>query len=160
MSADMLVKLYELPDLAPAITRQQAAGITIRHAIPPEKHIVADWVRQVFGRPWASETEIAFSHHPVSCFIAVEAETLIGFACYNATYKGFFGPTGVTEDKRGHGTGAALLLACLHALYAEGFGYGIIGAAGPQDFYARTVGAVAIPDSWPGIYRGMLREKK
>ncbi|MBZ0302325.1 MAG: GNAT family N-acetyltransferase [Anaerolineae bacterium] len=157
---DMLVKLYALPDLAPAVARQQAAGITIRRAIPPERHLVADWVGQAFSRAWVSETEMAFSHHPVSCFIAVEDEAVIGFGCYNATYKGFFGPTGVAEDKRGHGTGAALLLACLHALYAEGFGYAIIGAAGPQDFYSRTVGAVPIEDSWPGIYRGMLREKK
>jgi GNAT superfamily N-acetyltransferase len=160
MHADMLVKLYQLPALAPVIEQQQQAGVTIRRAIPPEKYVVVDWVRQTFGKAWGSETEMAFSHHPVSCFISVENDEVMGFGCYNATYKGFFGPTGVAEARRGRGTGAALLLACLHALYAEGYGYGIIGAAGPQDFYAKTVGAIPIPDSWPGIYRGMLREKK
>lgn len=160
MHADMLVKLYALPELAPAIQRQAEAGITIRRAIPPERHIVVDWVRQTFAKAWASETEVAFSRHPVSCIIAVENDELMGFACYDATYKGFFGPTGVAEAKRGRGTGETLLLACLHAMYAEGYGYAIIGAAGPQDFYRKAVGAVTIEDSWPGIYRGMLREKK
>jgi hypothetical protein len=157
---DMLVKLYELPDLAPTIARQTALNVTIRRAIPPEKHIVVDWVRAIFSRAWASETEIAFSQHPVSCYLAVENDELIGFGCYNATYKGFFGPTGVAEAKRKRGTGEALLLACLHAMYAEGFGYAIIGAAGPTGFYEKAVGAVVIPDSWPGVYRGMLRDKK
>ncbi len=159
MHSDMLVKLYALPDLAPSMQRQAQAGVIIRRAIPPEKHIVVDWVRETFAKAWGSETEVAFSRHPVSCFIAVDDENLIGFACYDATYKGFFGPTGVDETKRGRGTGEALLLACLHAMHAEGYGYAIIGAAGPTDFYAKTVGAVAIEGSWPGIYRGMLREK-
>jgi hypothetical protein len=41
---------------------------------------------------------------------------------------------------------------------AQGYGYAIIGAAGPVDFYAKAVNAVAIPDSWPGVYKGMLRD--
>ena len=104
---DMLVKLYELPDVTPFMTRQADAGITIRRAIPPEKHLVVGWVRRTFGEMWASETEVAFSNHPVSCYIAVENEQMIGFGCHDATYKGFFGPTGVDETKRGRGTGAA-----------------------------------------------------
>lgn len=157
---DMLVKLYELPDLAPFMQRQQQAGITIRRAIAPEKHVVVDWVQQHFGRGWASETEVAFCRDPVSCFIAVENEELIGFGCHDATYRGFFGPTGVAEDRRGRGTGAALLIACLHAMRVQGYGYAIIGAAGPTDFYSRIVGAIVIEDSWPGVYQGMLRSKE
>ena len=157
---DMLVKLYELPDLAPALQRQAAAGITIRRAIPPEMHIVTDWVRQHFSNAWASETTIAFSRQPLSVFLAVEDDQLIGFACYDATHKNFFGPTGVAEEKRGHGTGAALLLACLHAMLAAGYGYAIIGAAGPTDFYTKIVNATVIPDSWPGVYRGLLHDSK
>ncbi|MAS35577.1 MAG: GNAT family N-acetyltransferase [Anaerolineaceae bacterium] len=160
MNADLLVKLYELPDLAPAIQRQTQAGVTIRRAIAPEKHVVVDWVLQTFGQAWSSETEVAYSNHPASCFIATENDGIIGFGCYNATGKGFFGPTGVDETKRGRGIGVALLLACLHAMYAEGFGYAIIGAAGPVDFYARAVNATVIEGSSPGIYRGMLTGKK
>lgn len=160
MNADMLVKLYELPDLAPFIQQQQEQGITIRRALPPEKHIVVDWVLKHFSNYWGSETEVAFSYVPPNIYIAVENGEVIGFACYDSTRKGFFGPTGVDESKRGRGTGAALLLACMHAMLWDGYGYAIIGGAGPIDFYAKTVNAAVIPDSDPGTYRGMLREKR
>ncbi|MCB9453426.1 MAG: GNAT family N-acetyltransferase [Anaerolineaceae bacterium] len=155
---DMLVKLYALPDLAPEIERQRETEITIRRPIPPEKHIVVEWVRREFGNFWASETEVTFAHHPVTSFIAVENGKMIGFACYDATCKAFFGPTGVSEAARGRGTGKALFLACLHGMWADGYAYAIIGAAGPVDFYAKTVGATVIEGSTPGIYGGMLRE--
>ncbi|MBZ0308369.1 MAG: GNAT family N-acetyltransferase [Anaerolineae bacterium] len=155
---DMLVKLYELPTLEPVIQQQSEQGITIRRAIAPEKHIVLAWVRQQFSEPWVSECDVAFAHQPISCFLAVEKDTLIGFGCYDTTCKGFFGPTGVSEAARGRGTGTALLLVCLHALWNEGYGYAIIGGVGPVDFYARAVGATVIEDSTPGVYAGMLRK--
>jgi GNAT superfamily N-acetyltransferase len=154
---DMLVKLYELPPLAPVIEAQRQAGIDIRLALAPEKIFVVNWVLKIFGKHWASETDVALSNHPVSCFIAVENERIIGFACYDTTRKGFFGPTGVDETLRKRGTGKALLLACLHAMYEQGYGYAIIGAAGPTDFYTKCVGATIIENSSPGVYRGMLR---
>ncbi len=155
---DMLVKLYELPELGPVIAAQQNQGVAIRRSMPPEQHIVIDWVRRHFSEGWASETAVAYSRLPVSCFVAVENETLIGFGCYDATHKGFFGPTGVAEAERGRGIGKALLLACLHAMYAEGYGYAIIGWVGPAEFYTKAVGATLIPDSEPGVYRGLLRK--
>ena len=82
---------------------------------------------------------------------------MVGFACYEATAKDFFGPTGVNPDYRGKGIGKALLLAALHAMRAEGYAYAIIGSAGPTAFYEKEVGAIAIPDSSPGIYKHMLR---
>ncbi len=81
---------------------------------------------------------------------------LAGFACYDATARGFFGPTGVDETHRGKGVGHALLLATLLDMHAVGYPYGVIGGAGPTGFYQRSVGAILIPDSEPGIYRGML----
>jgi len=41
---------------------------------------------------------------------------------------------------------------------ARGYFYAVIGGVGPKEFYARTVGAVEIPDSTPGPYRGLLRD--
>lgn len=157
---DMLVKLYTLPPLAPSLEHQREQGIDIRRALAAEKHVVVAWVQREFGSGWASETDVAFSNHPNSCFLAVEGETMIGFACYDVACLNFFGPTGVTEAARGRGTGKALLLVCLHAMYAMGYGYAIIGAAGPVDFYTKAVGAMPIEDSWPGVYRGMLREQE
>ena len=100
---------------------------------------------------------MAFANHPPSCLVAVEGQDILGFACYDATARGLFGPTGVTEASRGRGIGAALLMASLHAMREQGYAYAVIGAAGPIDFYRRQVGGMVIPDSWPGLYRGLLR---
>lgn len=117
---DMLVKLYELPDVGPWCERLRAEGVDVRRALAPEKHIVVDWVRTTFSGHWASECETSFANHPVSCFIATEEGRCIGFACYEATCRDFFGPTGVAEAARKRGVGKALLLACLYAMRAEG----------------------------------------
>ncbi|MGH2499466.1 MAG: GNAT family N-acetyltransferase [Candidatus Limnocylindria bacterium] len=153
---DMLVRLYDLPDLAPRLEGLKHAGIEVRRAIAPEKHIVVAWVRERFVEAWASECEVSFSNHPVSCFIARRDQAPLGFACHDATAKDFFGPTGVAEAERGKGIGTALLLATLHAMAAQGYAYAIIGGVGPADYYARTVGAVPIAGSTPGIYGGLL----
>lgn len=153
---DMLVKLYELPDMKPLLDSLSAQDIDVRRAIGPEKLLVVDWVRQYFGLYWASETDVAFGNQPVSCWIATHEKRCIGFACYDTSTRNYFGPTGVDETYRGKGIGKALLLACLHDQRAQGYGYAIIGDAGPMDFYTKAVGATPIPGSNPGIYRGML----
>ena len=107
---------------------------------------------------WSSECRAAFAHQPVGCHIATRADALVGFACWDATARGFFGPMGTLESERGRGIGSALLLECLHAMAAHGYGYAIIGAVGPREFYQRVVEVVDIPGSAPGVYRGLLRE--
>jgi len=153
---DMLVKLYDLPGSRPAYDRLHQAGITLRRALAPEKHKVITWVRDNFSEAWASETEVAFSRQPVSCFIAIEKKNIVGFACHDATCPNFFGPTGVEPKAQQNGIGKALLFACLEDMKHQGFGYAIIGGVGPAEFYAKAVGAVAIEGSEPGIYRGLL----
>lgn len=150
---DMLVPLYNLP---PTVSLTDA-GISIRRGLAPEKHIVLGWISEHFSAYWRSEADVAFAQQPVSCFIATENGDLLGFGCYDTTKRGFFGPTGVAEAARGRGIGKALLLACLHDMAAQNYGYAIIGAAGPVAFYERTVNAVVIEGSVPGVYRGMLR---
>lgn len=154
--ADILVRLYDLPplDLAP----MAGSGITIRRPIGPERHIVADWVGRCFERGWVSEMEVAFGNRPRSCFIALRGQDLLGFACYDATALGLFGPTGVVEEARGHGVGTALLMVTLHAMREQGYAYAVIGSAGPIEFYQRHLDGIVIPGSWPGLYRGRLRD--
>ncbi|MBN9235458.1 MULTISPECIES: GNAT family N-acetyltransferase [Phyllobacteriaceae] len=154
---DYLVNLSQVhPDPALA-TRMEKAGITIRRALAPELELVTDWVRREFQTRWSSETAIAMSRQPPSCFLATADERLIGFACYDTTARGFFGPTGVDEAERGKGIGHALLLVTLLDLKTAGYGYAIIGDVGPAAFYERTVGATPILNSDLGVYRGMLR---
>lgn len=153
--ADLLIRLYDLPayDHAP-VARQ---GVTIRRALPPERAIVCDWVELYFSRHWRSEVEVGFSHQPVDVWIAVENDELIGFACSDVTARGFFGPTGVAETARGRGIGEALLFRTLEDLRDKGFAYAVIGDPGPVEFYKKKLDAMEIPNSKPGIYRGMLK---
>ncbi|NLL42623.1 MAG: GNAT family N-acetyltransferase [Firmicutes bacterium] len=157
---DMLVKLYELPKLDPLLKVMEEQGITIRRGIPPEKHLVLDWIRESFGEGWASEADVAFANKPSTIYLAQDkaSKKLVGFGCYEATYKCYFGPTGVDPAYRGRQIGSALLIACLHGLAELGYAYGVIGGAGPVEFYKKAVGAIEIPDSVPGIYRDFLRE--
>ncbi len=157
---DMLVKLYELPALEPALARVRELGVEVRRAMSPERHIVLAWVKERFNDAWESECVTAFCRMPISCFLAVRERDLLGFAVYDATFRGWFGPTGVAESERGKGIGTALLLSCLHAMRWEGWQYAIIGGVGPVDYYSRTVGAVPIEGSSPGAYRGMLWKRR
>ena len=146
---DMLVPLYNLPDRD---TMPISAGYQIRRAVPWEKHTVINFASTHFNPGWASEADVSFSRQPITCFVALKENSLVGFACYEVARRGFFGPIGVLDSERGHGMGARLLLECLYGLEAMGYAYGIIFNVGPADFYTRTVGATVIPNSDPGVY--------
>jgi predicted GNAT family acetyltransferase len=155
--ADMLIKLYELEDDWLFLTKQQALGISIRKPIGPEKHGIIAWVSRHFGAGWASETDVGLSNKPGTCFAAVKDAKIIGFACYDATALGFFGPIGVEKSHRKKGTGKALMTACLLDMKLKGYGYAIVGAVKDTDYYKNAVGAIEIPDSCPGIYHSQIR---
>jgi len=155
---DMLVKLYDLKPDTSLDAKMERQGVTIRRVLPPELKALTDWITPRFGAGWSCEATTAAMRQPPTCFIAIQNGRLIGFACHDATVKGFFGPTGVDSAVRGQGVGHALLLTTLLDMYAQGYAYGVIGGAGPMDFYGRSVGAVPIEGSVPGIYRGMLAE--
>ncbi len=153
---DLLVRLYDLPGADSERHRPADQGIVIRRAMAYEKQAVVQWVDHRFGTGWADECAVAFSHCPVSCFIAAKAGKIVGFACHDVTCLNFFGPTGVDEKYRGTGIGKALLLSCLHAMAAKGYAYAVIGGAGPPDFFIKTAGAQPITGSTPGIYHDRL----
>jgi GNAT superfamily N-acetyltransferase len=128
----------------------------VRRAAAAECGAVVEWARTHGSPGWADECQASFARLPLACFVAVEGERLIGFACYEATCRDFFGPELVHPDRRGRGVGRALLLAALHAMRAEGYAYAIIGWVSSVDFYRRAVGAVVIDGSDPGIYPAKL----
>jgi GNAT superfamily N-acetyltransferase len=154
---DLLVKLYELPDVKLHVDKLQMEGINVRRAMAYEKRQVIKWVEDNCGQGWAGECEVSFSRNPVSCFIATENKSVIGFACYDSTAKNFCGPIGVAEQARKRGIGEALLLSALDAMSQIGYAYAIIGGVESAEFYATTAGAIEIPGSSPGIYRDRLR---
>jgi hypothetical protein len=157
MQTDMLVKLYNLPSVIPGMEKLKEDGIEIRRALPMDKHLITSYVKETFSDAWASECDVSFTNKPVSCFAAVKNKKIIGFACYNATCFGFFGPTGVSEQFRNNGIGKALLFKCLLTMWEEGYAYAIIGWVDEAlEFYKKVVNAVVIEDSSPGLYKRMI----
>lgn len=151
---DMLVNLQCLPPI-PA-----PEGIRLVRPLPPDYAALLAFVQERFGEGWRCECRQALSRQPSGCFVAIRDSRLVGFACYDATAKGFFGPIGVDEAARGHGIGKALLLSCLHAMVWDGYGYAVIGwCDGAADFY-RSIGAVEIPNSAPAqsVYGRMIHQ--
>ena len=155
---DMLVRLYDLPELEPAIAAVATHAVVIRRPLAPDKPGVLAWVRQHFERS-AAEVETAFAQVPATCFVALRESALLGFACYDVTCRNFFGPEAVAASERGKGIGRALLLAALHAQRDAGYAYAIIGGVGPAEFYTKTCGAVLIEGSDRGVYVDMLKKR-
>ena len=150
---DLLVNLLTLP----ALDSSAEQGFHLRRAQPFEITPVRRFVETNFSLAWADEISVGFARQPISIFVATMDRELVGFAAYECTRRGFFGPTGVIPSAQGKGIGKALLLAALHALREMGYVYAIIGAAGPVHFYQKTVGAIIIPGSEPGIYTDLLK---
>ncbi|HEU5236227.1 MAG TPA: GNAT family N-acetyltransferase [Pyrinomonadaceae bacterium] len=150
---DLLVNLLNLPSRE-AFT---GPGVIIRRAQPFEVTPVCEFIRNNFSLSWADEVSVGFANKPVTVFIATREQRVVGFAGYECTRKAFFGPTGVVKAERGRGIGKALLIESLWGLCELGYVYGIIGAAGPVEFYQQTVSAIIIPDSEPGIYTDLLK---
>jgi len=154
---DLLVNLLKLPACDPSLLATNNGKVVVRRAQPFEITPVLEFIETEFSVPWADEISVGFANKPVSVYIATADKQIVGFAGYECTRRSFFGPTGVVESMQGGGIGKALLLASLWGLREMGYVYGVIGRAGPLEFYQRTVGAIVIPDSDPGIYTDLLK---
>ena len=153
---DMLVKLYELPEYHAGTFN--SFGIKIKRGMAFEKSAIVKFACE-FSQAWADECEVAFTNKPISCFVAQLNGVVVGFACYNTTAPGFFGPTAVSDKHRKKGVGKALLLEALYAQKNLGFVYSIIGRVGSAEYYSKTVGATIIEGSNPGIYNDLIKHK-
>jgi GNAT superfamily N-acetyltransferase len=146
---DLLVRLYDLENFN---LPREIPGYTIRRAVSMEKSKTVSWVSENFSQFWADETDIAFTRVPVSCFLALHENVLVGFAVYDVTAKGFCGPTGVLPTHQNRGLGKAILYHALSALRSLGYVYAVFGWAGPIEFYKKAMDAQEIRNSSPGLY--------
>lgn len=149
-AGDMIVSLYHLPECG------VEESIKIKRAFICDRNTVLEFARK-FSEGWVHETERALLQN--TCFIAVKDGKVVGFACYDATAKGFFGPIGVDDSQRGKNIGTALLLRTLNAMREDGYAYGIIGwVDGAAGFYRKTVGAEYIKGGTPenSVYSNMI----
>lgn len=146
---DMIAPLLSLPPSGPFVDAARRQGITVRRAKVWEAPAVRRFIEERLVPLWAEEAAVAFAHQPVSCFVAFDGMTIVGFAVYECTYRGLFGPIGVDAAYRGRGIGAGLLMRCLEAMREMGYIYAVIGQAGPREFFEKVCGAIAVPEHWP-----------
>jgi len=144
---DMIVSLQQLPP-TPALPD----GYHIDIVRPWDSQTLVSWVEQAFSKIWANEVLCGLTSQPSKVLVISKDSQIIGFAGYNITFPGFFGPTGVLESERGLGLGKILLIEAMHRLHALGHVYAFIGDPGPVDFYQKTLGAVLLPADLPDGY--------
>jgi len=150
---DMLVKLYDLPEISSKENPLLQAGYRIFRPLRCELPKVAEFVKSEFdNESWGQELQGAFEQLPPKLWIAVKDNQVVGFACYDITAKGMFGPIGVHQAHQGKGIAQVLMVKSLMSLRELGHAYGIIGWVSSEAFYEKAVNAIAIPDSTPGIY--------
>ena len=134
---DMIVRLYDLPSLELALESVRLEGVVVRRVELADKSSLLDWIEEHF-HSWLAEVEVCMSAQPPTCFIALRADTILGFAGFDAACRNYFGPTGVAPGYRGEGLGRALLLSALYAQREQGYAYAIIGGVGPAEYYQKA----------------------
>ncbi len=154
---DMLVRLYDFAPMDRLAGATTENNVTIRRALSAETTIISSWVKRTFGSGWAGEAAAALSRTPTTCYVALADQEVHGFACWDVSALGFFGPVGVSPASRGKGIGTALLHRCLGSMFEQGYGYAIIAGVSDAEFYAKSASAIPIEGSTPGIYRGLLK---
>ena len=156
--ADMLVKLYNIPNSYEIEKKLSEEGIKIKKALAPDRSRIIDFSRACAKEDYSNEVTAAFSNNPITCYIATKEKKIIGFACYEATAKDFFGPMAVVKSERRKGIGKALLLKSLESMQELGYAYAIIGwpAKSAVDFYKKCADAIMIDEKSSGVYKRMI----
>ena len=150
---DMIVNLHNLPE-TPLCNE-----IKIKRAFVGDKGTILSFVGKHFQKNWVYEVEHSLMEDVSKCFIATENGEILGFACFDSSAKGFFGPIGVLPERRGENIGRALLVRTLNAMREYGYGYAIIGwVKEAEQFYKKTVGAEYIKGGNPenSVYSNLI----
>ncbi|MFU8793631.1 MAG: GNAT family N-acetyltransferase [Acholeplasmataceae bacterium] len=150
-NADLLVDLYQL------VFKDHNTDLNIKRALSPDSDAILAFIKTYFSEGWVSEAKASlYKTHP-TCFIAVDQKKVVGFACYDATAKGFFGPMGVHSDYRKKGIGRVLVLKCMEAMRHDGYGYAIIGSVEAHNFHFYQEACQATPiENSTKIYQRMI----
>jgi len=147
---DLLVPLYGLPEIS------SVTGVLIVRPLPHRSGRVLDEVMEHFSDQWACECRPGIYAVPPTILVALDevSDEFLGFCCWDCTAKGFLGPVGTVSAARGRGVGRALVVTCLHRMREDGYGYAVVGSAGPVEFFRSICDARIIEGSIPGLYRG------
>ena len=139
-TADEVVNMRVALPVAPS-HREPPSGLIARRLTAADWASFSLWMGETWGAAWQDEVELTLRREPVSCFVALKHDDLIGFAAYDTNRRGWFGPMGTTPRSQGKGVGELLLRKCLDDVGARRATACVIAWAGPRDFYRRTVGA-------------------
>ncbi len=160
--ADMLVNLYELGEAFKSEATLERAllekGIRIKRALAPDRSKVVEFAKNCTRDDYSDEVIAAFNNNPITCYIATKDKQVIGFACFEATAKNFFGPTAVSKKEHKQGIGKALLLKSLYSMQEMGYAYAIIGwpTKTAIPFYEKCVDAKMLEGKSMGVYKRMI----
>ena len=83
-SNDLLVDLYQQDFV------KESLDFKVKRVISTDSDSVIDFIQQRFSPIWVSEVKSGLFRSNPTCFIAVDEKQIVGFACYDATSKGFF----------------------------------------------------------------------
>ena len=102
------------------------------------------FIEEHFSKGWAFEVGLAATkNNPSGAHVAYDSHgELAAFAAHdgNNTGLGWFGPTGTLKAHRGKGLAAALLIACLLDVKANGHTQCEVAWIGPRKFYEKVAG--------------------
>lgn len=160
--ADMLVKLFHIPSSYELECELLRKGIRIKRALAPDRSKIVEFARTCANEDYSDEVQAALANNPTTCYIATREKKLVGFACFEATAKNFFGPMAVLKEERKEGIGRALLIKSLASMEEMGYAYAIIGwpTKTAIPFYEKCVNAKLIEEETSGLYRRMIEIEK
>ena len=111
MNRDLLVNLYD-----DFLKNKSDDAFDLRRILSPDVYHLESFIQTYFSLGWDSEIKAGCFKVNPTVFIAIKDGQIVGFAGYDCTAKGYFGPTGVHPKFQGQGIGRALLLKTLLAL--------------------------------------------
>lgn len=136
MGSDLIVNLYDN-----VLEYKPVEGVQIERIFPTNFDLLDDFIGKHFTKGWQQEVKAGLYQSNPSVFVAIKEYKIIGFAGYDCTAKGYFGPTGINPEFQKQGIGTALLMKTLKAMKDAGYGYAIIGGAGDRllKFYSKQL---------------------
>ncbi|MEW6045608.1 MAG: GNAT family N-acetyltransferase [Bacillota bacterium] len=141
MSVD-LTRPIQASGAGPRRHQLERLGVRVRRLEHTDETAFRAWLEQTWGPNWTYEALLALRRPVPTGFVAEQDGRIVGFAVYDSTRPGWFGPMGVEVAWQGSGVGIELCVQAFEAMAAQGYRAAEIAWAGPRCFYARKLGAV------------------
>lgn len=143
ISLNLIADLQHFPtDYSEQIRQCEEKGVQIRRALPSDKEAVLAMVASEW-LSWIPEVEATFRHDPITLFIGLKDDKVLGFSAYDSNNfrTGWFGPMGTLPEYRKFGIGQIVCKLCLAEIKKQGFRTSVIPWVGPVRFYSKVCGA-------------------